>query len=141
MNNFKIQFTMVGTTVLTIISSFVGGFDSWLKLLMILMIGDFIFGWVNALKENKISSNKMFWGGVRKAMMMLMIGITYQMAQVFQIEELRNIIIAYYVLMEFVSIMEHSVNLDIPLPTFFKNMIYKFIEKLENYEGSNIEGK
>lgn len=120
-----------------------GGFNLIL-ILIILMIIDFATGSAYAFINKKISSNKMIGGAYRKlmilvgifAMALITIALTNYLYEIPQIEQystyinlLPKLFLAWFMIGEFISILENMERSGVKLPKFIK----KITGRLQNH--------
>jgi toxin secretion/phage lysis holin len=67
--------------IATFATAYLGGWDVSLKLLAYLMLADLLTGFLGALKSKNINSETMFWGGIRKAVILLIVFLAVQFDQ------------------------------------------------------------
>lgn len=118
-NFIKLTFAIIVGTI----ASFLGGFDVLLQTLLMFVIIDYLTGVTRAGFEHKLSSNKGFKGIVKKVMIFTMVGIAFQLDRAFNTEQLRNIVIAFYIANEGLSILENSSTLGLPIPNKLKTIL------------------
>lgn len=102
------------------ISAFYLGLDLTLRILIGFMFIDLILGFSKAYLDAKVTSNEMYKGAIRKGIIFVIIYIAYQLGNATNIDMVHQATIMYYVSMEALSIFEHAVDFDVPLPTFLK---------------------
>lgn len=123
----------------SIVSWFVGGIDQLITSLTLLMVADFVLGFWRAWKQERFSGDKLKHGGVK----FIMYTVTVQCAVQFQNMivamdpsflgahvsfAVRDWVIAYLILNEFISCAEHLVWHGVPLPE-------SWIKRLKHYRG------
>ena len=59
----------------TFFNAFLGGYDNMLEALVWFMAIDFCIGFLAAGKAKAIDSHVMFWGGINKFLVLMMVGI------------------------------------------------------------------
>jgi toxin secretion/phage lysis holin len=116
-------------TVGTIASAWLGGWDAALKVLVTLMIVDYITGFLGAVKQERVNSNTMFWGGIRKGLILAVVVVAVLLDEMVGNPEpiLRTLAIYFYVAREGVSVTENLGILGVPLPP----PIAKVLEQLQ----------
>lgn|GEM_PF-2043324 len=65
----------------TFISAWLGGWDTALRVLVVLMVLDYVTGFLGAIKNHKVDSDVMFWGGIRKGAILAVVAIAVQLDQ------------------------------------------------------------
>ena len=100
------------------VSSWLGGWDVALKLLVVLMVFDYVTGLLGAIKNRAVNSEVMFWGGVRKGIIATVIAIAVLLDQMVGNASpiLRTLAIYFYIAREAISITENLGILGLPLP-------------------------
>lgn len=82
-----------------------GGMDSMFILLLFLIGTDFFTGFMKAVSEKNLDPNKMFMGGIKKIMILVVIFVAFQLEKGFGTNlNLRGISITYYVITEAISV-------------------------------------
>ena len=116
---------MVGT----FLNSFLGGFDNMVQALIWFMALDFLLGFLAAWKGGRTDSNVMFWGGVNKVLVLVMVGIGVILDGLVGMPEpyIRTAVIWFYIGREGLSIVENYGKMGMPLPP----AIEKALEQLK----------
>ena len=119
--------------ITTIVTSYLGGWDAALKILVFLMVADYAFGVLAAWKRKQINSEIMFWGGIRKGAVMLVIVIAILLddligntAPIF-----RNLALYFYIAREGLSVVENMGLLGVKLPGFLVQVLEQLQQKSE----------
>lgn len=127
------------TCLVSIISWFAGGIDQLVTSLFLLMVVDFALGFTRGWVEGRISGDKLKHGSVK----FILYGLTVWVAVLVQgmmrafdpsilgvkmSFAIRDWVVAYLVLNESVSCMEHLVFFKVPLPA-------SLIHRLKHYRG------
>lgn len=122
MNYLKEIITIIGG----VISFLVGGFDGISTFLLILMLLDIITGFIKAVFEKKLDPHIMYFGGMKKLSIIIVIYITVLIDKTFIINfVLRDIVIMYFITNEGISFIENiSYFIDLPdeFTQFFNNI-------------------
>lgn len=115
----------------TLFTAFVGGYDKMVQTLIMFMAVDFILGFAAAGKAKKIDSHVMFWGGVNKLLVLVMVGIGVALDRLIGMPEpyIRTAVIWFYMGREGLSIVENYGKMDLPLPTFIKTILEQLKDK------------
>lgn len=95
-----------------------------IQFLIILMTIDYITGLLTAIRLKKVSSEVMFWGGIRKGIVIVVVAIAAMCDNLLGMEPpvLRALAIYFYMGREGISILENIANLGVPLPAFIRNI-------------------
>ncbi len=102
----------------TTLTALLGGWDISLKLLITVMILDFISGILASTKNKVIDSNVMFWGGIRKGgiLTVILLAVLLDDFTGSQSPIFRTMAIFYFIGMEGISLIENYGKLGLPLP-------------------------
>jgi toxin secretion/phage lysis holin len=113
----------------TFCTALLGGWDIALRLLVYLMIADYVTGVLGAIRNKKVNSEIMFWGGIRKAIILLVVFLAVQLDQLVggQNPVFRTMTLYFYVGREGLSVVENMGIIGVPLPPG----ISKFLEQLK----------
>ena len=128
-------FATVVAVIGTFASSVLGGWDMALKAVVFCLVADYVTGVLGAVRTKSLNSEIMFWGGLRKAIIIgviafsvLMDGLMGNATPVF-----RMLALYFYIGREGLSIIENLGVLGVPLPAF----VEKAFEQLRDKGGSN----
>jgi toxin secretion/phage lysis holin len=107
------------------VSDWLGGWDNALQLLLLLMAIDYATGVLGAWKTKTLNSDVMFWGGVRKAVVLFVIGLASLMDAWIQPGSpvFRTTAIFFYVTREGLSVTENLGVLNVPLPATIRDKL------------------
>ena len=110
-------------------TQWLGGWDQTLKILLVLMVADYITGVLGAFKTKTVNSDIMFWGGIRKIVVLFVIGLASLLDQWIGMDApiLRIAALYFYVAREGLSVVENLGTLGVPLPS----QITKFLTQLQ----------
>ncbi|NOU95184.1 holin [Paenibacillus sp. LMG 31456] len=118
------------TSLVGIIAThFLGGWDTALKVMVYLMVADYISGLLGAIKTKTVNSEVMFWGGIRKAIVLGVIALSVLLDEFVsgQSPVFRTLVIYFYAGREGLSVIENLGILGVPLP----GVITQFLEQLK----------
>lgn len=122
-------------TIISVIVSSLGGYDVLLKTLLLLFICDFVSGIVRACIKKNVSSLKMRQGLLRKILIIMSVFIAVsadeliiklfgQPINLFGREWfIRDVVICFYCLEEFVSIVENCAQAGLPIPKWLRSVL------------------
>lgn len=107
-----------------------------LNILLALNAIDIISGFIKAVDKKEITSKKMKDGLINKAMIWVIVCLSYLLKDIAPKEfginiDLVPLVAVYYVIMEAISIVE-NVSVYLPIPTFITNMLKQAEEKVVN---------
>lgn len=115
----------------------IGEVNSNLKALLILMAIDYVMGVLsgiagksNKTKDGGLNSYVGFIGIVKKATMLVVIIVAYQLERVSGINEIRTLTVVAFIANECLSITETAINIGVPVP----NVVRKAISAIEEKE-------
>jgi toxin secretion/phage lysis holin len=125
--------------VMATAAGLLGGWDKGLLVLIVLMGGDYATGVMGAFKTKTVSSDVMFWGGIRKAVVLFVVGLASLMDDWIQpgTQIFRAAAIYYYAGREGLSVIENLGVLGVPLPQALKD----FLLQLSQDKSSNNPAK
>ena len=117
----------------TIVSAYLGGWDAALNVLVVLMVIDYVTGFLGAIKNKKVDSDIMFWGGLRKGIILAVVAVAVLLDQMVGNASpiLRTLVIYFYVAREGVSVTENLGILGVPLPPGISRVLSQLQEKGE----------
>lgn len=111
--------------LLAMAAGWLGGYDKPLELLIVLMLADYVSGVAGAFKTKTVSSDIMFWGGIRKITVLFVIGLAALVdgwvqpgAPVF-----RMAAILFYAGREGLSVVENFGVIGVPMPDKLKDYL------------------
>ena len=109
----------------TLVTGLLGGWDVAVKLLAALIVIDYVTGFLAAGKHKKINSDVMFWGGIRKGVIFLVIVVAVLADEMLNNSSpiLRTLVIYYYIAREALSVTENCAILGVPLPPQFVSVL------------------
>ena len=131
MSTKELTFNTFIATTGTIVSAWLGGWDAALKVLAYLMVIDYATGLLGAVKCHKVNSEIMYWGGIRKGAILVVLGIAVQLDQMVgnSAPILRTLAIYFYVSREGISVTENLGILGVPLPPGISRVLTQLQKK------------
>lgn len=133
----KFTFSAVLATVFGYVAGFLGGFDSLLITLVILIAVDYVTGVIGAIYEKKLSSSVGYKGIIKKVLMILVVGVAVTLQRILpEGLPLREITILFFIANEGLSILENAAKV-IPLPQKLKSVLLQLKEKTDGEEPSD----
>lgn len=127
----KTVFNFISGTVLTTIVYYLGGFDTALQTLLIMMVLDYITGICKAIHNKKINSAIGLKGIIKKIGYLIIVALCVLLDRIAgDTGAIRNLVIYFFVANEGISILENWGSMGMPLPK-------KIIEVLEQLKQSN----
>jgi toxin secretion/phage lysis holin len=124
-------FNTVIATVGTIVSAWLGGWDAALNVLIVLMVTDYITGFLGAVKLKKVNSEIMYWGGIRKAVILVVVMLAVLLDRLLGYPDplLRTLAIYFYAAREGISVIENLGILGVYVPPAIKKALVQLQEK------------
>lgn len=123
--------------IIGVAGTLIGGWDKGMTILIVLMGGDYITGLLGAIKNKTVNSDVMYWGGIRKFVVLFVIALSYAIdgwmhpdAPIF-----RTIAIYFYVGREGLSVIENLGTLNVPLPGKLKEVLQQLNDKGDGKSG------
>jgi toxin secretion/phage lysis holin len=109
----------------TVLSACLGGWDRGLQALVYCMIIDYAFGLLGAIKNKNVDSEMMFWGGIRKGAILMVVSIAVMLDGLVGNSEpiFRTMAVYFYVGREGWSITENLGILGVPLPDGLRRVL------------------
>jgi toxin secretion/phage lysis holin len=107
-------------------ASLVGGWDNEMKILIFLLVIDYVTGIIASVKAGKgINSDVMFWGGIRKAGMMIVLAISVMLDTLLGNEApvVRMLAVYFYIGREGLSVVENLGIIGVPMPEWLKGVL------------------
>lgn len=131
MNTKEFSFSLVTAAMGTIASAWLGGWDIALQVLVYLMVVDYITGLLGAIKRKSVDSEVMFWGGVRKGLILAVLALAVLLDTMVGNTEpiLRTLAIYFYAGREGISVTENLGILGLPLPKALADVLTQVPKK------------
>ncbi|SFB62509.1 toxin secretion/phage lysis holin [Cohnella sp. OV330] len=116
------------------VSAVLGGWDKALEVLLTLIVLDYISGVAGAIKNHKLNSDTLYWGGIRKFVVLAVIALAGQLDAWFQPAApiFRTAAIYYYAGREGLSLIENFGILGVTLPGVITKRLEQLNEKGED---------
>lgn len=131
MNGKEFWFSSVIATACTIMSAALGGWDIALRVLITLMIVDYATGFLGAIKNKTVNSDEMFWGGIRKGIIFVVLIVAVLLDEMVGNQEpiFRTMAIYFYAGREGISVTENLGILGVYLPPGIAKALKQLQEK------------
>ena len=122
---------------------FFGGLDGLLKLLLALIVIDYLSGTLVAWRKNILSSSYGFYGICKKCVMLTFVGIAHLVDNLLpgDAAALRLAVCMFYIANEGMSIIENGDRLGIPIPKALTQHFSKLSHDDDEHEKLNEEKK
>lgn len=126
------------STFLTTIIYYLGGLDTALKTLLILMVLDYITGICKSLVNKKINSIIGLKGIIKKVGYLIIVALSVLLDGIVgDTGAIRNLVVYFFVANEGISILENWGAIGLPLP----QKIFDALEQIKNEKGGKENGK
>jgi toxin secretion/phage lysis holin len=127
--SFNAFFAAIGTTA----TACLGGFDASLKVLIAFMVIDYLTGFLGAVREHKVNSEVMYWGGIRKGIILAILVVSVLLDEMVGNSEpiFRTLTIYFYISREGISVIENTGVLGVPWPSAIAKVLSQLQEKGE----------
>jgi len=125
-------FAVIGT----IFARALGGWDVALRVLVAMIVLDYITGVVIAILDKKLSSEIGFRGLFKKMMIFALVYLAVLIDQATSTDIIRTITIMFYIANEGISVLENSTKLGVPYPEPLKNILLQLKAK-SNEDGDD----
>lgn len=128
------KISLATSAIGTFLSYKLGGWDSMIKALVMFMALDFILGFLASCKAKKTDSKVMFWGGVNKILVLILVYVGVQLDNALSLPEpfARTAIIWFYIGREGLSVVENYGKMGLPLPKFISTVLEQLKDKGDN---------
>lgn len=127
----KINIDIIFSTLATFFIYFLGGWDMNIKVVIGVVVIDFITGILSAIKHKELNSKIGASGIINKIMYFLLISLGVLLDLVFNSDHvIRNVCCYFVIANEGISIIENMVKCGIPVPSIIKEKL----EQLKNLE-------
>ncbi len=115
----------LAATIGTTLAASLGGWDIALRLLIFCMVADYVTGLLGAIKQRKVDSEVMFWGGVRKGVVIGVIALAVMLDDFMSNGDpvFRTIALYFYIGREGLSIIENLGTIDVLVPGRIKERL------------------
>ena len=120
------------STILTTIIYYLGGLDTALKTLLILMLLDYITGVCKSIVNKKIISIIGVKGIIKKVGYLVIVALSFLLDHIVgDTGAIRNLVVYFFVANEGISILENWGAMGLPLP----QKVYEVLEQIKNEKG------
>ncbi|WP_271751357.1 phage holin family protein [Cohnella sp. JJ-181] len=118
----------MGAAIGMLLTSVLGGWDKALEVLFTLIVLDYASGIAAAIKNHNLNSDKLYWGGIRKIVVLAVIALAAQLDDWLQpgVPMFRTAAIYFYVGREGLSLVENFGALGVTLPVSITKRLEQF---------------
>lgn len=100
-----------------------GGFSSLLMFLIMFVVVDYLTGIMAAYVEKRLSSRVGFKGIAQKVFIFALVSIAHVLDIILGTNLIKDVTILFYLVNEFISIMENASRIGVPIPNILKKVI------------------
>lgn len=116
--------TGIGAAIVTgALASALGGWDMWLKALVLFVVLDYITGLLAAGINKELNSQVGFRGILKKVFIFCLVAVAYQVDILVGTEIIRVAVIGFYLGTEGLSIVENALKAGVPAPDNLKDAL------------------
>lgn len=127
----ELTFGTVGAVTVGTLASILGGWDMWLKALVLFVVLDYMTGLMAAAIEKVLSSEVGFRGIVKKVFIFCLVAVAFQADILLGTAIIRLAVIGFYLGTEGLSILENAARSGLPLPEALKNALMQLKSQTE----------
>jgi toxin secretion/phage lysis holin len=114
--NLKTTIGLIGAVLAGVLCNMLGGWDVWLKALVLFVVLDYISGVLAAATEKRLNSEIGYKGIIKKVFIFVLVAIAFQVDVLVRSEIIRIAVIGFYLGTEGLSILENAGKAGLPLP-------------------------
>ena len=119
------------------LTTFFGGWDVMLRILVGLVVLDYITGVVAAWYDKTLNSEIGGRGIMKKILLFVVVGVAYQLDTATGQEIFRSLAIWFYIANEALSIVENAGRCGVPIPEFLKAALEQMKQKADEGHANN----
>lgn len=108
-----------------------GGFSKLLLLLIAFVIVDYVTGIMAAYVKKRLSSRVCFKGIAQKVFIFALVSIAHVVDTILGTNMIKDVTILFYLVNEFISIMENATRMGVPIPDMLKKVIEAIKKKAD----------
>lgn len=113
---FKAVIGLGGVCVTGALAAILGGWDMWLKALVLFVILDYLTGVLAAATQKKLNSQVGYKGIIKKVFIFILVAVAFELDILLGTSAIRIAVIGFYLGTEGLSILENAGKAGIPLP-------------------------
>ena len=121
--NFKMTVGFITAVISGAVGAVLGGFDVFLKALVVIVVLDYVSGFLTAYVQKKLSSSIGYRGVAKKVFIFVLVGTAYTVGNLMGTDLLRQVVIGFYIGIEGLSICENACKAGLPVPKLLKNAL------------------
>lgn len=133
----------MGAAIGMLLTTILGGWDKALEVLFTLIVLDYVSGVARAIKNHNLNSDKLYWGGIRKIVVLAVVALAAQLDDWLQpgVPLFRTAAIYFYVGREGLSLVENFGALGVTLPDIITKRLEQFNQKDEETTVDQVHNK
>ena len=112
-------------------TSFLGGWDIMLRVLVLFVAIDYVVGVTAAWFEKQLSSETGAKGIIKKFLLFVIVALAFQVDRVIGQEIFRSLAIWFYLANEALSIIENAGRCGVPIPAFLRTALEQMKQKAD----------
>lgn len=112
-------------------TSFLGGWDIMLRVLVLFVAIDYVVGVTAAWFEKKLSSETGAKGIIKKFLLFVIVALAFQVDRAIGQEIFRSLAIWFYLANEALSIIENAGRCGVPIPAFLRTALEQMKQKAD----------
>ena len=136
----KAAFALIGG----VLSQALGGYDHYLKVLLLVMAVDILTGIIKAVHGKRVSSSKMRGGLLNKVVILFLVALSVELDHAFLAAigepimigeftiQIRNCVIFWFFIEEQISVCENCAELGVPMPASIRSMLLSVESSVNN---------
>jgi toxin secretion/phage lysis holin len=123
MNNIILYLKIFFAAIIGIVIRFLGGWDIALESLFTLTALDFLTGVIVAIHNKNLSSGIALRGIAKKIGIYTLVAVVVAGGKVIGNDDLRDVVIGFFMVCEVISIIENWANFGLPIPPQLKKIL------------------
>jgi len=126
---FKTTVGICGAVLGGVLAEILGGWDVWLKALVLFVVLDYISGVLAAFYEKKLNSAIGFKGIIKKVFIFVLVAVAFEVDILTGTNIIRCAVIGFYIATEGLSILENAGRAGLPLPEILLDALEQMKER------------
>lgn len=133
----NVVFKTSAGVILTTLAGILGGWDSALKTLVIIVVIDYITGVLKSIYNKKLSSLVGMKGLIKKVLFFIVVAVAHIVDDLSNANgSIRSLVIYVLIANEGISVLENSAEMGVPVPKKVKDILIQ-LKGSDNDEASN----
>ena len=131
MGNIKSKIISAGAAASAFVGWLDGGWDNYLRALLILVVIDYLSFVVRDISNGRLSSDSRIRGICKKVFIFVIVGVghTVDMYLIGEGNVFRNVVIFFFISNEGISVLENAADIGLPIPAKLKDWLDSFVER------------